>query len=187
MQAKRNNGKKKKILELSQNINYEDITENVISNATPNDHEIPEIFKYKKYNLKNTTFDTKDIKEIDRQTLKNIQNKIGGQFNLIHRVQKKGVRTPDVEYFNKLLHTNKRYYDVKAPLKSETIKSKNKKIERQFDEAKGQTKNIIISLLKEECDLSNREVVYQITECLSNKRYSWIDNVILYGKDDLFK
>ena len=89
MQAKRNNGKKKKILELSQNINYEDITENVISNATPNDHEIPEIFKYKKYNLKNTTFDTKDIKEIDRQTLKNIQNKIGGQFNLIHRVQKK--------------------------------------------------------------------------------------------------
>ena len=41
-------------------------------------------------------------------------------------------------------------------------------------------------MLKEECDLSNREVVYQITECLSNKRYSWIDNVILYGKDDLF-
>ncbi len=177
----------KQILEFSQNINYEDITKDVVLNANPNNQEISEIFKYKKYDLKNAVFDTKDIKEIDRLTLKKIQNKIGGQFNLIHRVQEKGIRTPDSEYFNKLLHKNKRYYDVKAPSKSKTIKSKKKKIARQFDEAKGQTNNIIISLLKTDCDLSNREAVYQITECLSNKRYSWIDNVILCGKNDFIK
>ena len=77
------------------------------------------------------------------------------QCNLIHRVQEKGVRTPDAEYYNKLLHTNKRYYDVKAPKKSNSIKSKNCKITHAFDQAKGQTKNIIISLLRDECDLSN--------------------------------
>ena len=166
---------------------YEDITNDILSKATPNNDKIPEIFKYKKYNLTNTTFDTKDIKEIDRITLKKIQNKIGGNFNLIHRVQKKGIRTPDAEFYNKLLHKNKRYYDVKAPEESATIKSKQKKIAHQFDQAKGQTKNIIISLLKDNCDLSNAEAVYQIKKCLSTKDYSWIDNVILYGKNDFIK
>lgn len=106
---------------------------------------------------------------------------------MIHRVQKKGIRTPDAEFYNKLLHKNKRYYDVKALEESATIKSKQKKIAHQFDQAKGQTKNIIISLLKDNCDLSNAEAVYQIKKCLSTKDYSWIDNVILYGKNDFIK
>lgn len=172
---------------LSQEMLYKDITDELIKMATPNDNPIPEISRYLKYNLKNASFDMKDITDIERITLKQIQNKIGGQFNMIHRVQEKGVRTPDAEYYNKLLHTNKRYYDVKAPKKSNSIKSKNCKITHAFDQAKGQTKNIIISLLRDECDLSNIEAVRQITNALNRPKYSWLNIVILVGKDNLIK
>ena len=109
---------------LSQEMLCKDITDELIKMATPNDNPIPEISRYLKYNLKNASFDMKDITDIERITLKQIQNKIGGQFNMIHRVQEKGVRTPDAEYYNKLLHTYKRYYDVKAPKKVTVLKAR---------------------------------------------------------------
>ena len=176
----------KKII-LKQEIPYKDITSELIKMATPNDNAIPEISRYLKYNLKNASFDMKDIADIERITLKQIQNKIGGQFNLIHRVQEKGMRTPDAEYYNKLLHTYKRYYDIKAPKKSNSIKSKNCKISRAFDQAKGQTKNVIISLLRDECDLTNIEAVHQIINALKRPKYSWLNSVILVGKNNYIK
>ena len=109
---------------LKQEMPYKDITSELKKIATPNDNVIPVISKYLKYNLKNASFDMKDITNIERITLKQIQNKIGGQFNLIHRVQEKGVRTPDAEYYNKLLHTYKRYYDVKTPKKVTVLKAR---------------------------------------------------------------
>lgn len=93
---------------------YEDITDEIVRKAVPNNNEIFEIFRYLKFDEKNALFDTKDITDVERMTLKKIQNKIGGQFNILHRVQEKGVRTPDAEYYNKLLHKNKRYYDYKG-------------------------------------------------------------------------
>ncbi len=72
---------------LNQEMLYKDITDELIKMATPNDNPIPEISRYLKYNLKNASFDMKDITDIERITLKQIQNKIGGQFNMIHRVQ----------------------------------------------------------------------------------------------------
>ena len=172
----------KKII-LKQEIPYKDITSELIKMATPNDNAIPEISRYLKYNLKNASFDMKDIADIERITLKQIQNKIGGQFNLIHRVQEKGVRTPYAEYYNKLLHTYKRYYDVKAPKKSNSIKSKNCKISRAFDQVRGQTKNVIISLLRDECD----EAVHQIINALKRPKYLWLNSVILVGKNNYIK
>ena len=148
-------------------IKYEDITDSILKQAIPNNNPIPEIYKYKKYNIKNSKFDTKDITDVERETLKVIQNKIGGEFNIIHRVQVKGVRTPDAEYYNKLLHKYKRYYDVKAPRKSTNRNSKCNKISHQFDEAKGQTDNVIISLIRDECDISSIEAYNQINELLS--------------------
>lgn len=177
---------KEKII-LKHEMPYKDVTNELIKMATPNDNVIPEISKYLKYNLKNASFDMKDITDIERITLKQIQNKIGGQFNLIHRVQEKGVRTPDAEYYNKLLHVNKRYYDVKAPKKSNSIKSKNCKITHAFDQAKNQTRNVIISLLRDECDLTNVEAVHQITKALNRPKYSWLNNVILVGKNNFIK
>ena len=176
----------KKII-LKQEIPYKDITSELIKMATPNDNAIPEISRYLKYNLKNASFDMKDIADIERITLKQIQNKIGGQFNILHRVQEKGMRTPDAEYYNKLLHTYKRYYDIKAPKKSNSIKSKNCKISRAFDQAKGQTKNVIISLLRDECDLTNIEAVHQIINALKRPKYSWLNSVILVGKNNYIK
>ena len=176
----------KKII-LKQEIPYKDITSELIKMATPNDNAIPEISRYLKYNLKNASFDMKDITDIERITLKQIQNKIGGQFNIIHRVQEKGVRTPDAEYFNEKIFSNEKYFDIKSPKKSESLKSKSQKISRQFNEAKHQTNNIIVSLLREGCDLSNKDAIKQIEECLNSKRYSWIENVILVGKKDLIK
>lgn len=178
---------KKDILIVRREMSYEDITNELIEKAMPNNNEIPEISKYLKYNLKNATFDTKDIDELERLALKKIQNRIGGHFNIIHRVQEKGIKTPDAEYHNKLLHTNKRYYDVKSPKKSDSIKSKKSKVAHAFDQAKGQTKNVIISLLRDECDLTNIEAVRQIINALNRPKYSWIDRVILVGKNDYIK
>ena len=166
---------------------YEDITDEIVRKAVPNNNEIFEIFRYLKFDEKNALFDTKDITDVERMTLKKIQNKIGGQFNILHRVQEKGVRTPDAEYYNKLLHKNKRYYDVKAPKRSSSNKSKKCKIPHAFDQAKGQTKNVIISLLRDECDLTNIEAVYQIINALKRPRYSWLDKIILVGKNDYLK
>ena len=168
-------------------IKYEDITDSILEQAIPNNNPIPEIYKYKKFNLKNSKFDTKDITDVERETLKVIQNKIGGEFNIIHRVQVKGIRTPDAEYYNKLLHKYKRYYDVKAPKFCINNKSKNKKIYHQFDEAKGQTNNIIISLLMDDCNLSNKEANLQVEHNMSKPDYRWIKTVILVGKNNYFK
>ena len=168
-------------------IKYEDITDSILKQAIPNNNPIPEIYKYKKFNLKNSKFDTKDITDVERETLKVIQNKIGGEFNIIHRVQVKGVRTPDAEYYNKLLHKYKRYYDVKAPKKSNGIKAKNNKISHAFDQAIGQTKNVIISLLRDDCDLSVDDANEQIIRCLKNKLYSWINIIILVGKNNYIR
>ena len=179
--------KKKDELIIERKMLYEDITEELVKKSLSNNNDIPELFKFKNYNLNNSKFDVKDITDVERLTLKKIQNKIGGQFNILHRVQRKGVRTPDAEYYNKLLHTNKRYYDVKAPNKSNSIKSKNNKITHQFDQVKGQTTNVIISLLRDECDLTNADAVYQIKNALNRIEYSWLDKVILVGKNDYFK
>ena len=69
---------KKDILITRWETSYEDITNELIEKTIPNNNEIPEISKYLKYNLKNATFDTKDINELERLALKKIQNKIGG-------------------------------------------------------------------------------------------------------------
>ena len=61
---------------LKQEMPYKDITSELKKIATPNDNVIPVISKYLKYNLKNASFDMKDITNIERITLKQIQNKI---------------------------------------------------------------------------------------------------------------
>ena len=169
------------------NLEYVDITNETLKNANPNYSKIDELFEYQEYNISNAKFDTKDITILERHTLRKIQNKIGGTFELLHSVQIDGISTPDAKYFNEKIFSNKKYFDIKSPKKSESLKSKSQKISRQFNEAKHQTNNIIISLLREGCDLSNKDAIKQIEECLNSKRYSWIENVILVGKKDLIK
>ena len=166
---------------------YKDITKEILDNAIPNNNIIPEIKKYKNFNEKNTIFDTKDIGYLERITTQIIQNKIGGDFKLIHRRQGNNLKTPDSEYTNRLLFKNKRYFEIKCPRKSIDESSKNKKVIRQLDEAKYQSNNIIISLIREECDLTNEEANIQILKCLNNKRYNWINNIILLGKNNYIK
>ena len=166
---------------------YQDITDYLIKKSKPNNDDINAIFKYKEYNLFNSKFDKKDISLIEINTLKNIQRLIGGNFTLIHRVQKDSVKTPDCEYRNKLLFKNKRYFEIKSPKRCMTSNSKKHKISRQFDEAKFQSKNIIISLLRNECNISNKVAIKQIRNCLSNKRYGWINIVIFLGKNNYIK
>lgn len=89
---------------LNQEMLYKDITDELIKMATPNDNPIPEISRYLKYNLKNASFDMKDITDIERITLKQIQNKIGGQFNMIHIEFKKKV------YEHRMLNIIINYY-----------------------------------------------------------------------------
>ena len=76
---------KEKII-LKHEMPYKDVTNELMKMVNPNDNVIHEISRYLKYNLKNASFDMKDIKDIERITLRQIQNIIGGQFNLIHRV-----------------------------------------------------------------------------------------------------
>ena len=169
------------------NLEYVDITNETLKNANPNYSKIDELFEYQEYNISNAKFDTKDITILERHTLRKIQNKIGGTFELLHSVQIDGISTPDAKYFNEKIFSNEKYFDIKSPKKSESLKSKSQKISRQFNEAKHQTNNIIVSLLREGCDLSNKDAIKQIEECLNSKRYSWIENVILVGKKDLIK
>lgn len=169
------------------NFEYSDISNEVLKNATPNYSKIEELFEYKEYNLSNANFDTKDITILERTAAKKIQDKIGGTIKLIHRVQIENVSTPDVKYFNEKIFDKEKYFDIKSPKKSESLKSKSQKISRQFNEVKHQTNNIIISLLRDGCDLSNDEAIKQIKECLNSERYNWIENVILVGKADVIK
>lgn len=169
------------------NDTYKDVTNEILDKAIPNNNIIPEINKYKNFNEKNTTFDTKDIGYLERTTAQIIQNRIGGQFKLIHRRQGNKLKTPDVEYTNKLLFKNKRYFEIKCPRKSETKKSKYQKIQRQLNEARKQSSNVIISLLREECNLTSEETNIQIIKCLNNRRYKWINCLILLGKNNYIK
>ena len=165
--------------------NYIDITEVLLKKAKPNNDTIAEISKYKRYNVKNAVFDTKDISYLERKPTKIIQSTLGGNFKLIHRIQNKS--TPDCEYKNKLLFKNKRYFEIKSPKKSKTINSRNQKISRQLNEAKYQSKNVILSLLRKECDLTNKEATEQLLKCLNSKQYNWINSVILIGKGNYIK
>ena len=172
---------------LIDNYEYVDITDEILKNSTPNYSKIKKIFEYKEYNLSNTKFDTKDITDLELDVARRIQDKIGGVFELIHRVQIDRVTTPDAKYSNKKLFDMAKYFDIKSPKRSENLNSKNKKISRQFDEAKKQANNIIISLLRDNCDLTNNDAIIQIEKCLKNDRYNWIESVILIGKNDYIK
>lgn len=169
------------------NCDYIDITNEILGKTNPNYSKIKEIFEYKEYNLTNAKFDTKDITDLEISAARKIQEKMGGTIELIHRIQNEGVSTPDAKYFNEKIFDIAKYYDIKSPKKSDSLKSKSKKIYRQINETKHQANNIIISLLRENCDLSNKEAIKQIEECLKNKRYNWIESVILVGKDDVIK
>ena len=46
---------------------------------------------------------------------------------------------------------------------------------------------MIISLLRDECDLTNAEAVHQITNALKRSDYSWLNIVILVGKNKFIK
>ena len=176
------------IIKANNDFKYNDVTDELLKKATPNFDEIPEVYEYKNYNISNAKFDTKDITYLERNSTKQIQSTIGGRFRLLHRVQKDGQETPDAEYVNKLIFKGTKYFDVKSPKKSRNANSKKKKISRQLDEVKHQSNNVIISLLRKECDLSNQEAEKQLIECLNNKRYSdWLENVFLVGKNDYLR
>lgn len=148
---------------------YIDVTEMLLKKAVPNNDAIEEIYEYNEFNLSNAKFDKKDITNLERMAVRIIQDRIGGTFKLIHRVLTNYVSTPDAIYFNDNLFNKEVFYDVKSPKKSKNLHSNSKKISRQFDEAKHQTNNIIISLLRDDCDLSNDEAINQIEECLKTK------------------
>ena len=42
-------------------------------------------------------------------------------------------------------------------------------------------------MLREECDLTNGEAVHQIKNALSKPDYSWLNSVILVGKNNFIK
>ena len=168
-------------------IYYDDITDYLVSNSSNNINNIETIFRYKKYNLSNSKFDTRDITDVEINTVKKIQELIGGKFKLIHRIQNDNICTPDCEYINMLLFKTKKYFEIKAPMYCKSINNKNKKISRQIDEAKHQSRNIIISLLRDNCNLNESDATIQMCNCLNNIRYRWIDIIILIGKNNYIK
>ncbi len=177
------------LFELENHLNskYQDVTNYVIKKSQTSNNFIKKINKYLNYSVNNTKFDKRDIGKLERMTLLNIQNIIGGSFILIHRVQIENVSTPDAKYINKNIFNGSKYFEIKSPKKSLNENSKLKKIYRQLDEAKNQSNNVIISLLRDECDLSNEEANLQIINCLNNIRYHWIDTIILIGKSNYIK
>ena len=75
------------LLELENHLNskYQDVTNYVIKKSQTSNNFIKEINKYLNYSVNNAKFDKRDIGKLERMTLLNIQNIIGGSFTLYLR------------------------------------------------------------------------------------------------------
>lgn len=175
---------------------YEDITDKLISQKEEKAIEpeyISELHVFdnngniiETYTEENASFRIKNSKEPENNTIMRLKDKLGWDIKRLRAVEKPdGVRTPDIK---RLLNNDDfEYWDIKNIEKSESIKSRNKKIDRAFEESIGQTHKIVIDLNNKKCDLSNTDALNQLDLALKNKKYISIDTVLLLGKDGLIK
>lgn len=171
---------------------YEDITEKMINKDISNIKEPREVFEYYKrnedgtitvFNKDNSKFDSKGPDNDELSTIHKLKNEYGFDIDMLHRIDKKGERTPDIR--NKL--EDLEYWDIKGIHKAETENSRKNKISHAISEAKGQTVNVVIDLNRKDCNLTNEEALKQIDYVFKNRHYNWLEKLIIFGKDNSTK
>lgn len=111
-----------------------------------------------RYDTDNCKFDNSNLNIDEMSTVYRIINNFGWNIGILRRINvPEGVRCPD---FQNLSSNVLEYWDIKGIYKSQTEKSKSKKITHLFYEAKGQAENIVIDLNRSGCDLSNDEACF---------------------------
>lgn len=173
---------------------FVDVTNEMLIHTNSNLGELKEIFEYIKvnndgtiikYDKSNCKFDHVGLNKDEMSTIIKINIIFGWNLGIMRRINiPENVRCPD---FQNLSSNVLEYWNIKGIYKSESIKSRVKKISRAFDEAKGQAQNIVIDLNRKECDLSNMEALSQLIKCLNREKYNWINQVILLGKNNMVR
>lgn len=174
---------------------YEDVTDKMIKKLDVKPIEPLYVCKYIKemedgdiiiYDENNAKFDKKNLNEDEISTIKRIQRVFGWNIAIIRKINvPEGVKCPDLI---NLSADELEYWDIKGIYKSQTASSRNNKISHAINEAKGQTKNIILDLNRKDNDLCNDDAVKQLNILFKNSMYNkWLKNVILFGSDDFVR
>ena len=110
------------------------------------------------YDETNAKFDKRMPKNDELKTINTLRNKLGWNIEILFRINKDGVSTPDIRRIQKDLE----YYDIKNIYAAKTENSRINKIRHAIDDGKKQTTNFIIDLNNTDCNITNKEAVKQL-------------------------
>lgn len=151
-------------------MNYIDVTNDWISKANPNSHEIKEL-NYWIINNKKHKVDGKkillDYSKSELECAKWLENTFGGEIYMCPRVNTpEGIKTPDYIW-------NNDYWDLKE------IKTGTKRVidSRLNGQQKNQSSNYIIDISGN--PLPNIAIVNQIKKIFTTKSRQWLNTIIL--------
>lgn len=151
-------------------MNYIDVTNDWISKANPNSHEIKEL-NYWIINNKKHKVDGKkillDYSKNELECAKWLENTFGGEIYMCPRVNTpEGIKTPDYIW-------NNDYWDLKE------IKTGTKRVidSRLNGQQKNQSSNYIIDISGN--PLPNIAIVNQIKKIFTTKSRQWLNTIIL--------
>lgn len=173
---------------------YEDVTTQMMQKSNKHILDLQEIFMYidvdkngnkKVYDVNNAVFDKRGLNKEELESARRMQKYFGFDIAVIRKINiPEKVKCPDLQNLSsKMLE----YWDIKGIYESKTQRSKKNKISHAINEAKGQANNIVLDLNRKGCDLTNEEALSQLKKVFDNSIYEWVDNVILFGKDNFVK
>ena len=148
---------------------YIDITNDWLSKATPNSHQIKEL-NYWIINNKKRKVDGKNIvldySKSEYECAKWLEKTFGGELYLCPRVNvPKGIRTPDFIW-------NGEYWDLK-----EIRVNGHNVIDNRLNMSRNQANNFIINIMNN--NLTNNNIFKQIEKIFKSTNRKWINKIIL--------
>ena len=139
----------------------------------------------KKYDSTNAKFRRKNNKLDEDESILRIKKYLRWNIQRLRAIEiPESIRTPDIK---RIINNKFEYWDIKNIGKSNTLKSKSRKISHAFDEAMNQAENIIIDINRKDCDLNNFEADSQILKILKTQQFISIKKIVLLGKNNYIK
>ena len=168
---------------------YKDITLDVLEYANKDPIEPKYVCKYIKekedgtiiiYNEKNAKFDKRKPKDDELRTINTLREKLGWNIEILYRINKDGVSTPDIRRICDELE----YWDIKNIYGAKTDNSRKSKLKHRISK---QCSNFIFDITNCQCNLTNEESIEQVKNIYCDLECRHVNKILLIGKNSLIK
>lgn len=157
---------------IDKTLNYEDVTQKWLKNATPNSHEVKDMAYIEHNGIKYKTDNTNvilDYSQKEKDIADWLESTFGGEIYMLPRINNpKGIKTPD--YFFR-----KEYWDLK-----EITGNGKHTLDSAIKKKKNQAQNFIFDISSSEMSIA--EADKQINKIFFSKDRPWVKKIILKKK-----